>query len=705
MLRRQLRPVLRALLLTALSLAGAYAQTLDTSGNGMLKGAFHFRHLAVQNVDADNNPTEITATFGTITFDGAGHYTMSATSVDNTVSSGAPQPLTLSGTYAIGSNGIGYLIDELYPMDPNANIYGAVSQGVFVGSSTESQEDGNILNDVFIAIPASAAAPANAGFTSAYRTGVLDFPGADSASIKNALFELSPDGKGNFGAFTLTGQAANVQTNNGQALTQSVTGATYNFNSDGSATLTVPLPTGGSSTTAMFTGTKTLFQSADGNYILGWTSGGFDIFFGVKALTVTGTNSLSKGLYFTAGLVDSPQGSGAACGTYSGGTASYYGGTYNTGDSNGDGIVHQRLNVPAQLSEDCGSDNQILVNSDGSTTQDFNFYQYYFGVGGQAFVGIGTEGDYALVVGMHAPSPSGSGVFLNPIGIVNAASYQPVTASLAPGELIELNGTGLASANMTIQGGQAFPTMLGGVQVMIDGIACPIYFVSPTLIAAIVPYEVATNQTGLANIQVFNNKVPSNMVQMYLTDSEPASFAQNQEGFGFSAALHAATNQLITAQNPAVAGEYISVYMTGLGTVTPAIQDGAVGPSGPLSYSDLFDAGSLFVYFNDYGANGSVGNLGNIQYAGLVPTLAGLYQVNVQVPTSGLAPGDDVYIEFVTDAADVNQIQVPFGFSGAARAGLSPRARTKRSQAKRAHPRARAKHRSRAAALAAVPQP
>ena len=42
--------------------------------------------------------------------------------------------------------------------------------------------------------------------------------------------------------------------------------------------------------------------------------------------------------------------------------------------------------------------------------------------------------------------------------------------------------------------------------------------------------------------------------------------------------------------------------------------------------------GNLTVYFNDYGENGTAGNPGNIAYAGLAPELAGLYQLNVQVP-------------------------------------------------------------------------
>ncbi len=274
----------------------------------------------------------------------------------------------------------------------------------------------------------------------------------------------------------------------------------------------------------------------------------------------------------------------------------------------------------------------------------------------------------------------------------NAASFAPVTASLAPGEVIALYGTGLSSVTTNVPGGQVFPTTLGGVSVSIDGTNCPLYYVSPTQLAAVVPYEVASNQSGLANIQVTNNQVTSNVVQMYLTDSSPGSFSQGQNGIGLAAALHAATNQLITDANPVQPGEYISLYLTGLGTVTPAITDGALGPSSPLSYSDLYNAGNLAVFFNDYGANGSTGNAGNIQFAGLVPTLAGLYQINVQVPTSGLAAGDDVYVEFVTDAADVNQIQIPFGFSsGSAR----PLDRAARLRSLRAHAGKKTTHRAR----------
>src|SRR5271165_1350557 len=111
---KSIKSLLRVAGLTVFGLAVAAAQTQDISGNSLLKGSFRFRHVAIQNVDQNNNPTEITATYGTITFDGAGHYTITATSVDNTVSGGAPQPLNLTATYAIGSNGTGYLTNEIY---------------------------------------------------------------------------------------------------------------------------------------------------------------------------------------------------------------------------------------------------------------------------------------------------------------------------------------------------------------------------------------------------------------------------------------------------------------------------------------------------------------------------------------------------------------------------------------------------------------
>ncbi len=89
-----------------------------------------------------------------------------------------------------------------------------------------------------------------------------------------------------------------------------------------------------------------MFESADGNFVLGWTATGYDIFFGVKALAANATNSTGAGLYFTSALEDAPGGNG---------TDSYYGSTNSSGNSNGDGIIHYRLNLPGDLAFDYGT--------------------------------------------------------------------------------------------------------------------------------------------------------------------------------------------------------------------------------------------------------------------------------------------------------------------------------------------------------------
>jgi hypothetical protein len=74
------------------------------------------------------------------------------------------------------------------------------------------------------------------------------------------------------------------------------------------------------------------------------------------------------------------------------------------------------------------------------------------------------------------------------------------------------------------------------------------------------------------------------------------------------------------------------------------------------------------VLFNDYGpgALSESDVSGTIQFAGLAPGLAGLYQVNVQVPTKGLTLGDLVEIELQINherfqPVDIKQVYIPYG--------------------------------------------
>ncbi len=368
---------------------------------------------------------------------------------------------------------------------------------------------------------------------------------------------------------------------------------------------------------------KAISYSADGNFALGWTPGGYDLLFGIRA-----GGDVLKGFYYVAGL-QSTAASSDPCGPLN----SFYGSL--VADGAGNQIAHQRIASPLCYVADFETDDSILP--DGA--------HFVASAAGAVFMGVGGAGVSSLTIGIRANDTQPSGVYLNPIGIANAASFAPATASIAPGELIVLYGSGLAASTVAMQGGQTFPPTLGGVRVLINGIPAPIYFVSPSQVAALVPMSI---RSGPVTIQVINQGVASNTIAAFAAPAMPGIFTQSANGLGYAAAIHAASGQLVTAANPAVPGEFIAIFATGLGTVAPAAADGAPGV---LSNTDH----AVTVRFDDY--NHGVFQNANVTYAGLAPGLAGLYQVNLQVPAS-VGPGD-VYLEVAAGSADVNQVTIP----------------------------------------------
>jgi uncharacterized protein (TIGR03437 family) len=72
--------------------------------------------------------------------------------------------------------------------------------------------------------------------------------------------------------------------------------------------------------------------------------------------------------------------------------------------------------------------------------------------------------------------------------------------------------------------------------------------------------------------------------------------------------------------NPAPKGSVITVLASGLGAINPTIPPGSVAPTSPPS-PVTGDAGAF------------IGGIpATVQFAGLAPGLAGLYQLNIQVP-------------------------------------------------------------------------
>jgi uncharacterized protein (TIGR03437 family) len=155
--------------------------------------------------------------------------------------------------------------------------------------------------------------------------------------------------------------------------------------------------------------------------------------------------------------------------------------------------------------------------------------------------------------------------------------------------------------------------------VTVNNIPAPVYAVVPAgpFIDAIVPFGV-TGST--ATIVVSVNGVKSNAVQLPLAATAPGVFSVPSGGIAEGAIRHL-DGTIVNAASPAARDEIVSVYVGGLGAVTPTVSDGAATPSGTF-----YNANNPV---NVYVGGQLVTNIG---FAGLVPTLAGLYQLNIQIP-------------------------------------------------------------------------
>ena len=143
-----------------------------------------------------------------------------------------------------------------------------------------------------------------------------------------------------------------------------------------------------------------------------------------------------------------------------------------------------------------------------------------------------------------------------------AASIFPL--SLAPRMFIAVYGTILADKTAQATGA-TFPTQLADAQVLVNGSAIQLYYVSPAQIDAVLPDSVS----GLTQLTI-QNSAGKNTVNIYVAAAAPAIFTQDASGTGPASALKASDQSLVTADNPLNAGDAVELYATGLGLTTPS---------------------------------------------------------------------------------------------------------------------------------------
>ena len=208
-----------------------------------------------------------------------------------------------------------------------------------------------------------------------------------------------------------------------------------------------------------------------------------------------------------------------------------------------------------------------------------------------------------------------------PNGVVGAAGFTP-RQPLAPGGIVAIFGSGFTSAiHPALQ--VPLPRQLGGVSVRIGTEDVPLYSVYPGQINAQVPY---TAQSGNSVSVVVNAVGKLTAAQNYpIASVQPGIFVE-----GTISAVLDGQSRPITAANPALRGDTLQIFTSGLGETDPPGQTGQAPPS--------FSRVLMPVTVRIGGVQAAV------VFQGLAPCCVGVYQVNAVLPST-VMPGDAVLIE------------------------------------------------------------
>ena len=199
-------------------------------------------------------------------------------------------------------------------------------------------------------------------------------------------------------------------------------------------------------------------------------------------------------------------------------------------------------------------------------------------------------------------------------GVVNSADYTP---GVAPGGLISVFGQNLSSGSFGA-GQLPLPTVLGEACLTVNEEPVPLLYVSPGQINGQLPFDVS----GSARMVLRTPGGISAPFEVTIRATAPAIFRTATAGpkTGIATVFRTVNNAPVTLSNPVHPEDYLVIYTTGMGRTTGDVAAGFPSPADPLATVLAPPEVSL----------------GGVQlpvlFAGLVPGLVGLYQINVGVP-------------------------------------------------------------------------
>jgi uncharacterized protein (TIGR03437 family) len=236
---------------------------------------------------------------------------------------------------------------------------------------------------------------------------------------------------------------------------------------------------------------------------------------------------------------------------------------------------------------------------------------------------------------------------LAPGGTLN--NLNPVVGSaLAPGTLVQVYGTALAASSVAT-GILPLPTIFNNTFAQVGAYQAPLIYLSSGQLNLQLPSELTPPQQVSILLSVNNALTLPLTIDIdptapgVLSDFDGPTPPTLQNGAHIIA--QRSNGSLVTSGNPAKPGEYLVMYLVGLGATEPSVASGTPAPSSTLAkvtHTPTVTVDSLPA---------------SVDFAGLTPGFVGLYQINFQVPAG--AHSGEVEVEVTQNGVAANPTLLP----------------------------------------------
>jgi endo-1,4-beta-xylanase len=202
-----------------------------------------------------------------------------------------------------------------------------------------------------------------------------------------------------------------------------------------------------------------------------------------------------------------------------------------------------------------------------------------------------------------------------------AVVHGGVAPVVSPGSLVDLYGSAFAPGVVNLAATVSrLPQQLGSSMVIVNSVPTPLVYVSPGQAIFQMPYEVAP---GTVSVVVRSEAGDSPPVSLRVQQAAPSILVYN---FNRAVALNQ-NGAVISPATCAAQGSLAVMYAIGSGPLDNPVATAEFAPLTPLSREKLPTTVTVG------------GQTAEVLFAGLVPTTAGLLQINFRLP-AGLPAGD-----------------------------------------------------------------